>query len=341
MTWKTLAGSPLPRHVKEDLTNWMNYSKSNSTWSSYRTVERMLERCQTARKTRFSWPMTRDDNLNFIHWLLKDRGLKTSTVHHYLAGVRHAHISRGLEPPQIRSTLIQQVLKGHANKEATGQIDTTRQGRAPMTIELMKTMKTNLCKSSMDKRGRLLLWAVATLAFHGAFRIHELLAKHESTFDPLQCLLAEDVQVTGTAGKRAISIRLKCPKERKAGRPTVVDVLEVGGPLCPVKAFVRWHSRVTAPWGRPLFTWPDGTPLTGRRFNNELKNLLGRLAVTKRGKISSHSFRSAVPTILGELGHSEKDIKAVGRWSSRAFTLYMKGTRTQRLRMAKKIADLV
>jgi len=340
MSKRTLAGSKLSEEVQKDLVTWMNYSKTDSTWSNYRTVERLIDTCQEERRTTFEWPMTTDNTLLFTHWLIKDRRLKASTVNNYLAGLRQAHITRGLEPPQLRTTLVNQVIKGRANQETVNTTD-SKTGRAAMTVNLMRKLKQKICQSNLEKTDKLLVWTVATTAFFGAFRIHEILGKHESTFDPHHTLLLQDVSLTGQDGGRTLSIRLKCPKERRAGRPTVVDILETGGPLCPIRAYNRWATRNEGQDDMPLFRWKDGTPLTGRKFNCILKDMLGDLASTPRGKISTHSFRSAVPTILAELGHSENDIKAVGRWSSRAFTAYMKGSRTQRLMMARRIAGAI
>jgi hypothetical protein len=41
--------------------------------------------------------------------------------------------------------------------------------------------------------------------------------------------------------------------------------------------------------------------------------------------------------MLGKLGYSDADIKAVGRWSSRAFEEYLRLPRTKRMQIAKEI----
>ncbi len=51
----------------------------------------------------------------------------------------------------------------------------------------------------------------------------------------------------------------------------------------------------------------------------------------------SHSFRIGVALMLGKLGYSDADIKAVGRWSSRAFEEYLRLPRTKRMQIAKEI----
>ena len=52
---------------------------------------------------------------------------------------------------------------------------------------------------------------------------------------------------------------------------------------------------------------------------------------------SSHSFRAGAASMMAAIGYSDDDIKAVGRWSSRAFMEYIKLPRTQRAEIARKI----
>ena len=146
-----------------------------------------------------------------------------------------------------------------------------KKGRMPMTIPLLRLLKGKIRQADLDTDMKLLMWAVSTLAFYGAFRIHELLSKNEATYDPDHTLLVEDVKLRGQTGNQVLEISLKCPKEKKSGNPTVVDVFEVGGPLCPVKAFTKWARQSDLTIGQPLFRKQDGTPMTGRKFNSLLK----------------------------------------------------------------------
>jgi len=327
----------LPEEAAKDITKWVNFSKADTTWGAYRTASRMLLKCQADKKVKFDWPLSQKAVLTFTHWLIANRGLRAATVSHYLSGLRQAHIIKGMEPPKLRTELIKQVLKGRSNMEGTGQAGKPKNIRTAMTTAVMKTLKNRIREADLDISSKIMLWSVCTLAFFGAFRIHELLSRHESTFDPVQTLLGKDIEVAGDKDNRILSVRLKCPKERKAGRPTVVDVFEVGGTLCPLRAWDKWQKKRPKVANYPVFVWADSRPLTGRKLNNILKKLLKNKV---KGRFSTHSFRSGIPTIMGKLGHSEKEIKKVGRWSSRAFNAYVKGTRTQRWEIAKKIAHL-
>ena len=239
----------------------------------------MLLLCQKKYRTKFEWPMTKDNTYMWIYWLVEERGLKAATVNNYLSGARQLHLAKGLEPPKLRDDHVKDILKGRSNMEASrSNRNRTQGGRLPMTMPLMRLLKGKIGQADMDTDMKLLMWTVSSLAFYGAFRIHELLSNSEATFDPDQTLLVEDFQLRGQEGNRVLEIRLKCPKEKKAGKPTVVDVFKVGGPLCPIRAFTKWAIQAEMTTGQPLFRRQDGTPLTGRRFNTCLKTTLGKFS---------------------------------------------------------------
>ena len=331
----------LPAEVKRDLANMCGHSKANAIWSTYRTAERLTLMCQKEHKVRWELPFSSANMCLFVHWLFTVRRLKVATVNSYLAGVRQMHISMGMEPPNLRDSFVKEILRGKSNMESFKQKGPGgNHGRLPMTISLMKLWKEKIRLSNLNPDKKLLIWAVSTLAFYGAFRIHELVSKTEATFDPDHTLLTEDIRLAGTGNERWLEISLKCPKEKKSGRPTIIDVFEVGGQLCPVSAFLKWSRHNMLERGMPIFRDSTGTPLTGREVNKQLKSLLGKFAVYKNGSISSHSFRSGIVSILGSKGFSDEEIKLVGRWSSRAFIRYMKLPRTQRAAIAKRIGHL-
>ena len=97
------AAGKLTDKMKDTLATWVNNSKANSTWSTYRTAERLILTCQKQEGKKFDWPMTNEDTLIFIYWLIEKRGVKVTSVNSYLAGARQLHISKGLEPPVLQT----------------------------------------------------------------------------------------------------------------------------------------------------------------------------------------------------------------------------------------------
>jgi hypothetical protein len=148
-----------------------------------------------------------------------------------------------------------------------------------MTRDLMKILKGKIIAWDQDWDMKLLVWAVCTLAFHGAFRIHELLCQTESFFDPQYTLLTENLtRSTDSSGKGILHIKLNGPKEQRNGKAVIVDVFESSDSICPVKAFGKWATRQPPASGMPLFRQPDGTPLTGLKLNSILDTLMGEEA---------------------------------------------------------------
>jgi len=227
------------------------------------------------------------------------------------------------------------------NKEGAKKRQSTANQRHPITLGMLQLLKALIRQLDITPADKGLIWSVCTMAFAGAFRIHELLSKTEAVFDPAYTLLTDDITCsTDTKGKTTLHVHLKCPKETKSLAPTVVDIFESGNSTCPVKAFNRWRNLGGHRAGTPLFRWKSGSPLTGKKFNNLIKYLLSPYIDKSKGKFVTHSFRIGLASTLGALGFGDDDIKAAGRWSSRAFEMYIKLARTKRAKMGKIISRL-
>ena len=72
------------------------------------------------------------------------------------------------------------------------------------------------------------------------------------------------------------------------------------------------------------------------KLNVDLKRLLS--PYIPYGKITGHSFRAGLASLLGARGFSEDTKKTVGRWSSAAFKIYVKMTRITRVSVAQSLA---
>ena len=339
-----LSDLDMPDSVKENLVRLGNLSLSQKTWSSYKTAERMLLKCQKDRKIKIELPISSRDTMIFIDWLVTDRALSAATVNSYLSGIRQLHLTRGMEPPAtIRTKFIDQILKGKANEDAVNKRLRPGPERLPVTENVMLLLKEKIRTWNRPLTQKLLIWTVCTFSFAGAFRTSELLCRTESSFDPDFDLLTDDISMSTEKtkeGLRIISVTLKCPKENKANKKTVIDIFESKGHLCPVKAFTRWADTVKPEPGYPLFRDQNGTPLTGNKFNKTLRELLADNVDYEKGKITTHSFRSGVVSMMAQKGYSDEEMKAVGRWSSRAFELYAKLPRRKRAKIARKIEKL-
>ena len=209
-------------------------------------------------------------------------------------------------------------------------------------MNMMRLLKRKIIDWNVPMMQKLLMWSVATLAFHGALMIHEILSKTESEFDPDFSFLTDDLKLLDEKidGRKVLQLKLKCPKESKTGKAVIVEIYETQGSLCPVKAFRNWKDRATMERGFPLFRDEGGVPLTGRRMNRWLKDTLESVIDYGKGKFTAHSFRIGLATTMATLGFSENDIKEAGRWSSNAHELYMQLPRVKRAALAARIGQL-
>ena len=332
----------LPEDLVQAMVKTANHSLAKKTWQSYKTAIKHLETCQQETGVALTLPLQEKDVLLFTSWLTVRRGVRAATADCYLSAIRQAHMTRGINPPNLRSELVKSVLKGGRNENTIADRTEGRPTRLPVTISMMKLIKAELAASNhsyMDKR---LIWMVCSINFYGCFRVHETLARSETSFDPAFTLLAGDVEhksvLASGRKEQLIQLRLKSPKEDRVGRMTYIDVYETGGLLCPVKAYLKWRD-TNPPMDKdlPAFRLGNGVPLTGRKLNAELKKCLSKHIPYEMGSVTSHSFRSGMASLMGELGYSDLEIQAMGRWSSSAFESYIKLPRKKRSDMARDI----
>lgn len=185
----------LPETMKEALAGIANHSLAARTWSTYKTVENQLLRCQEETRTPMDFPMTNRNVIIFIHWLFENRGVSAATASSYMSGLRQLHLVNGVEVPILRPPIISQLLDGKKNVEVILSRQEKKQKRLPVTLNVMKLLKSEIKAMNGTLADKALLWAVSTIAFNGCLRIHELLSRKESEYDPEFTLLNQDIMV--------------------------------------------------------------------------------------------------------------------------------------------------
>ena len=87
---------------------------------------------------------------------------------------------------------------------------------------------------------KLVIWAVASTAVFGFFRLGELLPESASAFNESACLSWVDVAVDNHSAPRMLQIHLKKSKCDQLGAVANVIVGMTGDELCPVSAVVTY-----------------------------------------------------------------------------------------------------
>ena len=277
--------------------------------------------------------------LAFVGWLISVRKVSASTISQYLSALRMSHLKKGVLPSNLRPDMVKAILRGHEHSCAKNKIP-----RLAMTIPVMRLLKKLLVMSKMPLSKKRLIWAISTIAFHGSFRIHELLSRDTLSFDPTTTLLGKDLRVMKVKieGKSEdiLAVHLKNPKEDKLGMGVNVELFSTGTFTCPVDAWTKWQRVSTLRLNplKPVFRMDNGKCLTGGTFNKELKSLLGKFINYDEKKFLSHSFRSGFASMMAEAGYSDAEIMRQGRWHSQAFLAYCKTGRGSRMREQRDLA---
>ena len=328
----------------ELLRELTSHSLTKKTWSNYATAERMLAACCKEYGIKLELPVSENTIVRFLLWMIRVRKAKAATLHNYLAGIKQLHIAKGCPPPKLRSDIVSQILKGKLNIESADRNTGGDKSRLPMTPDILLLLKARLSESAFCPTDQRMIWAVCSNLFFGAFRGCELLARSEKEFDPAYTLLLEDVYITeesAAGGTETVRYRIKAPKEDKAGKITIVDVYQSRTDLCPIRAFKKWRATCPpASPGQPVFRWTCGTPLTGTKLTEVIRERLRGFLDGAEQRYSTHSFRAGAASMLGTLGYSDSDVKALGRWNSRSFEKYIKLPRSKRAAVAKEFSGL-
>jgi len=309
--------SKLPLALKEALVDMANHSLARNTWSTYRTAYKHVENCMVDTGKNINFPMSTEDVLLFVSWLLTIRGVKAATAESYLSALRQIHLTKGMIVPILRPDIVKTIIMGAKHQDIIKERLENKPKRIPVTVDMLKMIKIELGGMRIPQERRRLIWAVCTLNFFGGFRVHETLSKAEGYFDPAFTLLSRDIKIkqiiVGKTKEKILEVKLKSPKEDKTGKTIIVDIYESHGLLCPVKAFEKW-KRTNPPEDRnkPAFRDETGTPLTGRKLNGILKMCLKKHIHYTGGSVSSHSFRSGIASLMGTMGYSDSQIQAIG-----------------------------
>ena len=245
-TTRTFARLGLPTSVVIPLMEAANHSLAANSWTSYATAERHIARVREATGLRLQFPFSAKAMLTYVGFLLcpkaeGGRGLKGSSVEKYLSALRMIHMTKGYFNPWIRPEIVKQVTRGACNRDQLIKRMEGKTGRHAMTPDLMWSLKLGLSKSTLTRSRRRIIWAVSTICWAGALRIHEALARTADSYDPLTTMTVADVKL-GVAEVRGVKmeilkVHLKHPKEERLSAGVNLDVFESKDFMCPVKAY--------------------------------------------------------------------------------------------------------
>ena len=296
----------------EALAMKANFGLSKNTWATYQTTLNHLVACSEETGTDMSFPFNEEKTLEFVGWM-EARGLKSGTMSTYLAGIRACHISVGYNEPCLRFPMVKLILKGQENWDRVRAKLEGKVGRLPVTITMMKFLKNKLLEAKWPISEKRLFWAIATMAWSGAFRIHELCSRDRTQFDPQTTLLWGNIKMgkLQLKGKYwgTISVFVKSPKVDRVGAGDDIEIFQLDNFMCPTAAMAKYRetNKLGEDPNMPVFRLPSGQCFTGAEMNRRLSALTATMTqVVPGGQIRSHSFRSGVISEMARAGYGEQ-----------------------------------
>ena len=192
--------------------------------------------------------------------------------------------------------------------------------RLPITGPIMTCLYGSLMASS--RTDRQLIWAVASLAFFGFFRLGKLLVEAPDQYDRTGHLSWGDVAVDNRTYPSMMKVHLKRSKCDQFGRGVDVIVGRTDTPICPVTAVVSYIELRQDRTG-PFFITAQESPVTTSWFVQQVRAVLSSLGLPQ-DEYAGHSFRIGTATSAALAGIEDSTIQTLGRWQSSAFLQYIR-----------------
>lgn len=273
-------------------------------------------------------PVTQAILCYFISALAKD-GLTYSTIKSYLSAVRYIHILNNLpEPRSVPMPKLSLVERGIRKSSHN------RTPRLPIGPDILRQIKA-LWSPSAHQRDTIMIWAVCTTCFFGFFRLGELVANSQP--EGQNALQFSDLAVDSATSPSMLEIRLRHSKTDQLGTGVNVCLGRSFNDLCPVSAMLAFLA-IRGGESGPLFCNPDGSPLLKSRVVSRVRLALETLGLCGTA-YAGHSFRIGAATTAAEHGLEDSLIKALGRWESDAFQLYIRTPREKLAAVTQVLAS--
>lgn len=272
---------------------------SPSTRKAYlRSWNLLLEYCDSFKST-FNFPCSLTLICNFVSHLYL-LNLSPASIISHVSAISYVHKICNVADP-THHFVIRKILKGTQNLKKTSD------SRMPITKSMLQKILTALQHTVPDKQSVILLRAIFLLAFHGFFRLGELVIRDNSQFN----LVVQRNDISFVQGD-GVQLILKHFKTMKNNQPITIFLSPCKQSVfCPVQAlqlYVDTFHHITG----PLFSFLSGKPVTHSFVINNLKSALTFCGFNP-DLYKGHSFRIGAATEAAKLGFSENYIQQLGR----------------------------
>ena len=272
----------------------------------------------------------------FAAYLVQE-GLAPASNKVYLVAVHHMQVLSGFpEPREISSLPRLKLVLNRISRSRVGA-GSLQRPRLPITMHILKGVFTTLWQQP-PTFNTTVLWAACSVCSFGFFRAGEITVPTKHGFNPRSHLTWGDVSVDNIREPSCIKFHLRISKCEQLGRGVDVFIGRVNDPICPVVA-CSWYIALNGPRPGPFFWFEDGSPLTKACFVQLVKEVVSEMGLDAE-LYSGHSFRIGAATTAAQAGITEATIKALVRWSSSAFLLYVQTPRSRLAELLQKLAHV-
>ncbi|KAM9579081.1 uncharacterized protein ACIB01_004799 isoform 1-T1 [Guaruba guarouba] len=176
----------------------------------------------------------------------------------------------------------------------------------PVTIEVLRSLLGALESVCVTHYEWLLFHALFTVAFFGALRIGEMVAKHRDVLQP-ELLYLSDLQLM----ERRVAFHLRNSSVDQERHVISLGLSEEPW-VCPVLAVQNYMS-VRSQLEGPLFIHLDNTAVTRRDFLTVLRGALQLLGLRPE-QYGVHSFWLGTAVTAARCGYPREDVTRLARW---------------------------
>ena len=304
-------------HLEEHASFYLSKGVAPNTARAYKSAQsRYWAFC--ARFSLPPLPASEQTLILFVAELAQD--LAHSTIRSYLSGVRNLHITNGLPDPLPGSLRLNLVLNGIRRVKVHPP-----KVKIPVTPLVLHRLSKVFLSTQADVN-KVMMWAACCVGFYGFLRTAEFTVPN-GKFDPSCHLAIKDVAIDCHTSPSLLQIRIKMSKTDQYKHGTFVYMAITHNELCPVAAVLSYLVHHPSGEG-PLFQFRDGSPLTRARFVSEFRKALSSAGVQADG-YTGHSFQIGAATTAAAKGIPDNMIKALGRWTSEAYQIYIRLPREQ------------
>ena len=268
-----------------------------------------------------------------IEWIfsLASR-VKVKTIKLYLCGLKSYHVDLGFQVSAFQDDRLERVIRGIKREHAEPE----RWERSPLRRDcLLRILRQLQHPTYCDTTLR----AAFTLAFAGFLRVGEFTyCKTDLDLGPnFRNWFLTKSSIRISADGSYMSVNLPSSKTDPFRHGVEIIIAASRDEACPVRAMQEFfradrHRQSLD----PLFTADHShrLPFSWEYVVNQLRRLATKAGLGA-GAWNGHSFRRGAATWAAEVGLSERQIQALGRWSSAAYRTYIETSREDRIAMSQ------